>query len=63
MYMIKINPETLSAKSVQEKVLRSVWKKISDKLFPDVYAYTLEENEFLSNLKLLQKQKSIIDTK
>lgn len=38
-------------------------EKISDKPFPDVYAYTLEENEFLSNLELLQKRKSIIDTR
>lgn len=61
--MVKINPETLSAKSVSKKLLRSVWETISDKPFPDVYAYTLEDNEFLSNLNLLQKQKSVIDTR
>ena len=63
MYMVKINPEALSAKSVSKKLLRSVWDKISDKPFPDVYAYTLEDSEFLSNLNLLQKQKSVIDTR
>ena len=61
--MVKINPETQSAKSVSQKVLRSVWERISDKPVPDVYAYTLEDSEFLSTLKLLQKQNSIIDTR
>jgi hypothetical protein len=59
----KINPETQSAKSVSNKILRSVWGKISDKPFPDVYAFTLEENEFLSTLGLLQKQNKVIDTR
>ena len=61
--MRKINPETQSAKSVSKKILRSVWGKISDKPFPDVYAFTLEENEFLSTLDLLQKQNKVIDTR
>jgi hypothetical protein len=60
---VKINPESLSAKNVSNKLLRSVWEQISDKPFPDVYAYTLEESEFLSNLDLLQKQKKVIDTR
>jgi len=59
----KINPETQSAKSVSKKTLRGVWEKISDKPFPDVYAFTLEENEFLSTLELLQKQNKVIDTR
>ena len=61
--MRKINPETLAAKSVSKKILRSVWRKISDKPFPDVYAFTLEENEFLTTLELLQKQNKVIDTR
>ena len=61
--MRKINPETHSAKSVSKRILRSVWGKISDKPFPDVYAFTLEKNEFLSTLELLQKQNKVIDTR
>ena len=59
----KISPETRSVKSVPKRILRSVWGKISDKPFPDVYAFTLEENEFLSTLELLQKQNKVIDTR
>jgi hypothetical protein len=59
----KISPETRSTKSVSNKILRSVWGKISDKPFPDVYAFTLEENEFLSTLESLQKQNKVIDTR
>ena len=61
--MVKVNPETASAKSISKKLLRSVWKKISHKPLPDVYVYTLEENEFLSTLELLQKQNQVIDTR
>ena len=61
--MKEISPKTPSAKSVSNKILRSVWGKISDKAFPDVYAFTLEENEFLSTLELLQKQDKVIDTR
>ncbi len=56
-------PDLPSAKAVSTKRLRSVWKRISDKPLPDVYAFTLEEKEFLSNLELLQKNKGIIDTR
>ena len=63
MYVVKINSETQSAKSVSKKLLRSVWERISDKPFPDVYAFTLEDSEFLSTLALLQKQNWVIDTR
>jgi hypothetical protein len=63
LYLVKIKPETQSAKSVPKKLLRNVWEKISNKPFPDVYAYTLEDSEFLSTLALLQKQNSVIDTR
>jgi len=63
IYVRRINPETSSAKSVSKKILRGVWGKISEKPFPDVYAYTLKESEFLSNLALLQKQNKVIDTR
>jgi hypothetical protein len=61
--VVKINPETHSAKSVSKKLLRSVWERISDKPFPDVYAFTLEDSEFLLTLELLQKQNRVIDTR
>ena len=56
-------PTIHSAKSVSTKTLRSVWKKISDKPFPDVFAFTLDDDEFLSDLRLLQKTAGVIDTK
>jgi hypothetical protein len=59
----KIDSGSLSAKSVSNKLLRCVWERISDKPLPDVYAYTLEDNEFLSNLTYLQKQNMVIDTR
>jgi hypothetical protein len=63
MHVVKLNREIQSAKSVPKKLLRSVWKRISEKPLPDVYAFTLEEKEFLSNLELLQRNKGIIDTR
>jgi len=56
-------PEIHSAKSVSTKTLRDVWKKISDKPFPDVFAFTLDDDEFLSDLKLLQENTKVIDTR
>jgi uncharacterized protein YjaZ len=56
-------PEIKSVKTVSNKVLRSVWKRISDKSLPDVLAYTLTDKAFISNLKLLQKNGSVIDTR
>jgi len=61
--MKRMIPEIHSAKSVSTKTLRSVWKKISDKPFPDVYAFTLDDDEFLSDLKLLQNKTGVIDTR
>jgi len=61
--VVKLNREIYSAKSVPKKLLRSVWTRVSDKPLPDVYAFTLEEKEFLSNLELVQKNKRIIDTR
>jgi hypothetical protein len=63
MCVVKLNREIHSAKSVSKKLLRSVWNRISDKPFPDVYAFTLGEKEFLSNLELVQKNKRIMDTR
>jgi len=63
MHVVKINPEAQSARSVSKKLLRSVWERISDKPFPDVYAFTLKDSEFLLTLELLQKQNRVIDTR
>jgi hypothetical protein len=63
MCVVKLNREIHSAKSVPKKLLRGVWKGISDRPLPDVYAFTLEEKEFLSNLELVQENKRIIDTR
>ena len=61
--MAKLNRDIHSAKSVPNKLLRTIWKRISNSPLPDVYAYTLGEKEFLSNLELLQQNKRIIDTR
>jgi hypothetical protein len=58
-----MNPETKSVKTISNKTLNSVWKKISNKPLPDVLAYTLTDKAFVSNLKLLQKNGSVIDTR
>jgi hypothetical protein len=50
-------------KRVSKHDLRNIWKKISDNPFSDLYAFIVEENEFLSTLKLLQKQSWVIDTR
>jgi uncharacterized protein YjaZ len=58
-----MNSEIKSVKTVSNNILRSVWKRISDKPLPDVLAYTLKDDAFISNLKLLQKNGSVIDTR
>jgi|WetSurMetagenome_2_1015567.scaffolds.fasta_scaffold450521_2 hypothetical protein len=52
-----------SAKAISDKTVLSVWRKISDKPLPDVYAYTLEDEFFFSFLKLVQSNKGVIDTR
>ncbi len=56
-------PKLTSARTVSTKLLKVVWKKISDKPFPDIYAYTFDEKDFEYMLKLLQKNSSVIDTR
>ena len=56
-------PKLTSARIVSTKLLKTVWKKISDKAFPDIYAYTFDENDFDRMLKLLQKNPGVIDTR
>jgi hypothetical protein len=55
-------PKLTSARTVSTKLLKGVWKKISDKPFPSIYAYTFDEKDFEHMLKLLQKNPSVIDT-
>jgi uncharacterized protein YjaZ len=58
-----MNPEIKSVKPVSNQILRSVWKRISDKPLPDVLVYTLTDKTFITNLELLQKNGSVIDTR
>jgi hypothetical protein len=60
---VEMIPQLKSFHSVSTSRLRSVWKKISDKPLPDVYAFVLEDKEFLSTLDLLRKQENILDTR
>jgi hypothetical protein len=59
---LKKIPEINSAKSIPTRRLKNVWKRISDKPLPDVYAFILEDKEFLSTLNLLRKQSGVEDT-
>ena len=52
-----------SAKAVSTKLLRSVWNKISDKPFPDVYAFIFDDNDFFLLLNRLQESPSVTDTR
>ena len=58
-----MNPKIKSVKTISNKILGSVWKRISDKPLPDVLAYTLTDKAFISNIKLLQKNGAVIDTR
>lgn len=55
--------EIKSAKIISSKMLRSVWKRISDKPLPDIYAYTLKDQVFLSTIKKLQRLDDVVDTR
>jgi hypothetical protein len=59
----KMNIDSKSAKAIHDKTVLKVWRKISDKPLPDVYAYTLEDDFFFSFLKLIQSNKGVIDTR
>jgi hypothetical protein len=56
-------PKLTSARSVSTKLIRDVWKKLSDKPLPNVYAYTFDEKDFMKMLRLLEKNPNIIDTR
>jgi hypothetical protein len=56
-------PELPSAKAVSPKTVRSIWKKISEKPLPDVYAFTVDEKDFFFLLEIVQKNPSMKDTR
>jgi len=56
-------PELPSAKPVSIRTVRSVWKKISEKPLPDVYAFTVNDNDFFFLLERVQKNPSVKDTR
>jgi len=56
-------PDLPSAKAVPPKTVLSVWKKISDKPFPDVYAFTVDNKDFFFLLERVQKNPGVKDTR
>lgn len=58
-----MKPEIKSAKVVSNKVLKSVWKLISDMPLPDIYAYTLTDRAFISTMTSLQETTGVIDNR
>ena len=47
-------PQLPSTNQVSEEILNTVWKKISDKPTPEVYAFTFNDRDFLRMSNLLQ---------
>jgi hypothetical protein len=58
-----LNIDVKSAKVISDRTILKVWRKISDKPLPDVYAYALEDEFFFSFLKVVQSKKGVIDTR
>jgi hypothetical protein len=56
-------PELPSAKAVSPKIVKNVWKKISDKPFPDVYAFIVDDKDFFFLLERVQENPSMKDTR
>jgi hypothetical protein len=56
-------PELPSAKPISTRTVRSVWKKISEKPFPDVYAFTVNDHDFFFLLERVQKNPGVKDTR
>jgi hypothetical protein len=51
------------AKPVSDRLLLKVWKRVSDKPLPDVYAFTFEDADFYLVLGSLRKNKGVVDTR
>jgi hypothetical protein len=58
-----MNIDFKAAKAIPDKTVLKIWRKISDKPLPDIYAYTLEDEFFFSILKQVQSNKGVIDTR
>lgn len=56
-------PELPSIKSIPEEVLANLWRKISDKPLPEVYAFTLNSKDFGYMLNLVQKNPGVEDSR
>jgi hypothetical protein len=56
-------PELPSAEAVSSRIVRRVWKKISDKSFPEVYAFIVDDNDFFFLLERVQENPSVGDTR
>jgi hypothetical protein len=56
-------PKLPSARTVSTKLLKSVWKKVSDKPFPDVYGFTFDEKDFAFMMNLLGNNPFVVDTR
>ena len=52
-----------SATVIPNRILKPIWNKVSDKPFPEIYAYSLKDKAFAAALELLQKNKSVKDTR
>jgi hypothetical protein len=56
-------PQLPSTDPVSDRILISVWKKISDKPIPEVYAFTFDDRDFLRMVNLLQTTPGMISTR
>ena len=55
-------PQFPSTDPVSDRILISVWKKISDKPIPEIYAFTFDDRDFLRMVNLLQTTPGMIST-
>lgn len=58
-----MKPEVKSAKAISTQTLRAIWKKVSAKPMPKIYAYLLNDKEFLKTVRLIRKNENITDTR
>ncbi len=56
-------PQLPSTNPVSDRILESVWKKISDKPMPEIYAFTFDDRDFLRMANLLQTTPNMINTR
>jgi len=56
-------PQLPSTDQVSDRILINVWKKLSDKPIPEVYAFTFDDRDFLRMVNLLQTTPGMISTR